>query len=93
MIRCINYHSLLQLGDENPAIKLEYTSSMTLMNFPLNYEQAVILDYKPKGLYSSPADMQFQGQNKDFQLETCRWYSKGYRYLVFETVKSTWNHI
>ncbi|GHV39132.1 hypothetical protein FACS1894179_03560 [Bacteroidia bacterium] len=131
--------SLLQLGHENPTIKLEYTSPMTLMNFPLNYGQTVVSDYKSKGLYSSTVDMQSQGQmitsadaygkmilptgdtlspvlrvktiqtildkspytenpenidittepqNKGIQLETCRWYSKGYRYPVFETVKS-----
>ncbi|MFV0539212.1 MAG: T9SS C-terminal target domain-containing protein [Dysgonomonas sp.] len=132
--------SLLQLGHENPAIKLEYTSPMTLMNFPLNYGQTVISDYKSKGLYSSTVDMQSQGQmitsadaygkmilptgdtlspvlrvktiqtildksaytqnpdnietttepqNTGIQLETCRWYSKGYRYPVFETIRST----
>ncbi|GHV18509.1 hypothetical protein FACS1894169_15240 [Bacteroidia bacterium] len=132
--------SLLQLGHENPTIKLEYTSPMTLMNFPLNYGQTVVSDYKSKGLYSSTVDMQSQGQmltsadaygkmilptgdtlspvlrvktiqtildksaytlnpenietttepqNTGIQLETCRWYSKGYRYPVFETVRST----
>lgn len=134
--------SLLQLGHENPTIKLEYTSPMTLMQFPLNYGQTVISDYKSRGLYSSTVDMQSQGQmitsadaygkmilptgdtlspvlrvktiqtildksaytqnpesigtiettegqNKGIQLETCRWYSKGYRYPVFETVRST----
>ncbi|GHV14844.1 hypothetical protein FACS1894169_04600 [Bacteroidia bacterium] len=132
--------SLLQLGHENPTIKLEYTSPMNLMNFPLNYGQTVVSDYKSKGLYSSTVDMQSQGQmitsadaygkmilptgdtlspalrvktiqtildksaytqnpenietttepqNKGIQLETCRWYSKGYRYPVFETVRST----
>ncbi|MFV0328718.1 MAG: T9SS type A sorting domain-containing protein [Dysgonomonas sp.] len=132
--------SLLQLGHENPTIKLEYTSPMTLMNFPLSYGQTVVSDYKSKGLYSSTVDMQSQGQmitsadaygkmilptgdtlspvlrvktiqtildksaytqnpenintrmegqNTGIQLETCRWYSKGYRYPVFETVRST----
>lgn len=132
--------SLLQLGHENPTIKLEYTSPMTLMSFPLNYGQAVVSDYKSKGLYSSTVDMQSQGQmittadaygkmllptgdtlspvlrvrtiqtvldkstytqnpenidttteggDNSIQLETCSWYSKGYRYPVFETVRST----
>ncbi|MFV0536689.1 MAG: hypothetical protein ACK5M3_04865 [Dysgonomonas sp.] len=54
--------TLLQLGHENPTIKLEYTSPMTLMNFPLNYGQTVVSDYKSKGLYSSTVDMQSQGQ-------------------------------
>lgn len=132
--------SLLQLGHENPTIKLEYISPMTLMNFPLNYGQTVLSDYKSKGLYSSTVDMQSRGQmitsadaygkmilptgdtlspvlrvktiqtildksaytlnpenidtasedqDKGIQLETCRWYSKGYRYPVFETVRST----
>jgi hypothetical protein len=132
--------SLLQLGHENPTVKLEYTSPMTLMSFPLNYGQTVVSDYKSKGLYSSTVDMQSQGtmittadaygkmilptgdtlspvlrvktiqtildksaytrntentettterQDKGIQLETCRWYSKGYRYPVFETVRST----
>lgn len=132
--------SLLQLGHENPTIKLEYTSPMVLMQFPLNYGQTVVSDYKSKGLYSSTVDMQShgqmitsadaygkmilptgdtlspvlrvktiqtildksaytqnpenidttaEGQNKGIQLETCRWYSKGYRYPVFETVRST----
>ncbi|MDR1089480.1 MAG: T9SS type A sorting domain-containing protein [Prevotella sp.] len=132
--------SLLQLGHENPAVKLEYTSPMTLMTFPLNYGQTVVSDYKSKGLYSSTVDMQSQGQmittadaygkmllptgdtlspvlrvktiqtildksaytqnpentgtttepqNTGIQLETCRWYSKGYRYPVFETIRST----
>lgn len=127
--------SLLQLGHENPTIKLEYTSPMTLMNFPLNYGQTVVSEYKSQGLYSSTVDMQSQGQmitsadaygkmilpsgdtinpvlrvkteqliadipqpnntdntqqyeKKGNMLETCRWYSKGYRYPVFETVKS-----
>lgn len=132
--------SLLQLGHENPTIKLEYTAPMTLMNFPLNYGQKVVSDYQSKGLYCSTVDMQSQGkmitsadaygqmilpsgdtlspvlrvrtiqtildkspytqnpenadtitggQDKGIQLETCRWYSKGYRYPVFETVRST----
>jgi hypothetical protein len=110
------------------------------MQFPLNYGQTVVSDYKSKGLYSSTVDMQSQGQmitsadaygkmilptgdtlspvlrvktiqtildksaytqnpenidpatedqNNAIQLETCRWYSKGYRYPVFETVRST----
>lgn len=132
--------SLLQLGHENPTIKLEYTAPMTLMNFPLNYGQRVVSDYRSKGLYCSTVDMQSQGQmitsadaygkmilpsgdtlspvlrvrtiqtildkspytqspentdtisgsqDQGIQLETCRWYSKGYRYPVFETVRST----
>lgn len=132
--------SLLQLGHENPTVRLEYTTPMTLMSFPLNYGQTVISDYKSKGLYSSTVDMQSEGtmvttadaygkmilptgdtlspvlrvktiqtildksaytqhtentgttdqpENKGIQLETCRWYSKGYRYPVFETVRST----
>ncbi|MFT4222880.1 T9SS type A sorting domain-containing protein [Dysgonomonas sp.] len=123
--------SLLQLGHENPTIKLEYTSPMVLMQFPLNYGQTVVSDYKSKGIYSATVDMQSQGQmitsadaygkmvlptgdtlspvlrvktiqtildksaytqnseNNAIQLETCRWYSKGYRYPVFETVRST----
>lgn len=131
--------SLLQLGHENPTIRLEYTTPMTLMSFPLNYGQTVVSDYQSKGLYSSTVDMQSEGimvttadaygkmilptgdtlspvlrvktiqtildkstytqnpentgnvdqtENKGIQLETCRWYSKGYRYPVFETVRS-----
>lgn len=131
--------SLLQLGHENPTVKLEYTAPMVLMKFPLNFGQTVMSDYKSKGIYSSTVDMQSEGtmvttadaygkmilptgdtlspvlrvktiqtildksvytenpenmdttsplQNKGIQLETCRWYSKGYRYPVFETVRS-----
>jgi hypothetical protein len=128
--------SLLQLGHENPTVKLEYTRPMTLMRFPLNYGQAVASDYKSKGLYSGTVDIQAGGRmitsadaygrmvlptgdtlspvlriktiqtifdktnnteaeetgetgNRGTQLETCRWYSKGYRYPVFETIRST----
>ncbi|MBD8387935.1 T9SS type A sorting domain-containing protein [Dysgonomonas sp. BGC7] len=132
--------SLLQLGHENPTIKLAYTSAMLLMQYPLNYGQTVVSDYKSKGIYSATVDMQSQGvmvtsadaygkmifpsgdtispvlrvktiqtildksaytqnpenidqtiqsQDKGIQLETYRWYSKGYRYPVFETVSST----
>jgi len=129
--------SLLQLGHENPTVKLEYTSPMVLMQFPLNYGQTVVSDYQSQGLYSSTVDMQSRGtmittadaygkiilptgdtlspvlriktiqtifdntnnieadnntedieKGKGVQLETCRWYSKGYRYPVFETVRS-----
>ena len=131
--------SLLQTGHENPSIQLEYTSPMVLMQFPLNYGQTVISDYKSKGLYSGIVDMESEGtmttkadaygsiilpsgntlspvlrvktiqtildksayiqnkentevdvqsQDKGMQLETYRWYSKGYRYPVFETLRS-----
>ena len=53
--------SLLQLGHENPTIKLEYTSPMVLMQYPLNYGQTVMSDYKSKGIYSATVDMQSQG--------------------------------
>jgi hypothetical protein len=126
--------SLLQLGHENPSVKLAYTSPMTLMRFPLNYGQSVSSDYKSEGLYSGTVDIHTQGtmtttadaygkiilpsgdtlspvlrvkttqtiydipgegnytaneaDNKGKSLETCRWYSKGYRYPVFETVRN-----
>ena len=126
--------SLLQTGHENPSIQLEYTSPMVLMQFPLNYGQTVISDYKSKGLYSGTVAVQTEGtvttkadaygsiilpsgdtlspvlrvktvqtifdipneysysidpdNNKGKVLETCRWYSKGYRYPVFETVRN-----
>lgn len=126
--------SLLQLGHENPSVKLAYTSPMTLMRFPLNYGQTVSSAYKSEGLYSGTVDIRTQGtmtttadaygkiilpsgdilspvlrvkttqtiydipgegsfivnetDNTGKQLETCRWYSKGYRYPVFETVRN-----
>jgi hypothetical protein len=58
----LTHDSLLQLGHENPTVKLEYTTPMTLMTFPLNYGQTVVSNYKSKGLYSSTVDMQSQGQ-------------------------------
>jgi hypothetical protein len=125
--------SLLQTGHENPSIKLEYTSPMVLMQFPLNYGQVVTSNYLSKGLYSGTVEVATQGtmttsadaygsivlpsgdtlspvlRVKTMQtifdiptgdsysidpdndmgkaLETCRWYSKGYRYPVFETVR------
>jgi len=126
--------SLLQLGHENPSVKLEYTRPMALMRFPLNYGQSVSSAYTSKGLYSGTVDIQTQGtitttadaygkiilpsgdslspvlrvktvqtifdiadedsyttdetNNVGKQLETCRWYSKGYRYPVFETIRN-----
>lgn len=125
--------SLLQLGHENPVVKLDYISPMVLMHYPFNYGQSVSSYYRSKGLYSATVDMQSKGiittmadaygkmilptgdtlnpvlriktiqtildipnitteeetteTNKGTQVETCRWYSKGYRYPVFETVK------
>jgi len=53
--------SLLQTGHENPSIKLEYTTPMALMQFPLNYGQSITSDYKSKGLYSGTIDIQTKG--------------------------------
>ena len=123
--------SLLQLGHENPAVVLDYTSPMVILRYPLNYGQSLSSAYRSKGLYSGTVDIQTQGtvtttadaygkmlmpsgdtldlvlrvktlqtifdvpnetgagaETKDAgkQLETCRWYSKGYRYPVFETI-------
>jgi hypothetical protein len=126
--------SLLQQGHENPSVVLRYTAPMVLMQFPLNYGQTTISNYKSKGLYSGTVDIRTQGtmatkadaygkmilpsgdtlspvlrvktvqtifdipdsnsytmdeaNNAGKQLETCRWYSKGYRYPVFETVRN-----
>jgi len=126
--------SLLQTGHENPSVKLEYTTPMVLMHFPLNYGRRVVSQYTSKGLYSGTIDIQTEGtmtttadafgkvilpsgdtlspvlrvktqqvildipdkysykidsiDNKGKLLETCRWYSKGYRYPVFETVRN-----
>lgn len=41
-----------------------------------------ILDVPAEGSYST------ETADKGKQMETCRWYSKGYRYPVFETVRS-----
>ncbi len=126
--------SLLQHGHENPSVILKYTSPMVLMQFPLNYGQTAISNYKSEGLYSGTVDIQTEGtmtttadaygkmilpsgdtlspvlrvktvqtifdiptedsyttdetDNAGKQLETCRWYSKGYRYPVFETIRN-----
>ncbi|MDH6309446.1 hypothetical protein M2451_002668 [Dysgonomonas sp. PFB1-18] len=126
--------SLLQTGHENPSVKLEYSSPMVLIQFPLNYGQTVSSEYKSEGLYSGTIDIQSEGtitttadaygkiilpsgdtlspvlrvkteqtildipnkysynidsiNYKGKLLETCRWYSKGYRYPVFETVRN-----
>lgn len=130
----LTHDSLLQLGHENPSVKLEYTRPMTLMHFPLNYGQAVSSAYTSQGLYSGTVKIRTKGKmtttadaygkmvlpsrdtlspvlrvktiqtiydipnedsytidesgNAGKQLETCRWYSKGYRYPVFETVRN-----
>lgn len=122
--------TLIQLGHENPTVRLMYTSPFVLMPFPLNYGQSVSSGYITKGLYSATVDMQSRGEvitradaygsmilpsgdtispvlrvktqqtiidmlnrNNENQeeakgnlLETCRWYTKGYRYPIFETV-------
>lgn len=126
--------SLFQTGHENPVVKLEYTSPVLLIPFPLDYGQEVTSDYSSKGSYSGTIDIQTKGQiitsadaygelilpsgdtlgqvlrvktlqliedvpdpdsyeideesNKGKLLETYRWYSKGYRYPVFETVRN-----
>jgi hypothetical protein len=125
--------SLSQMGHENPAVKLAYTSPMVLMLYPLNYGQSVSSVYKSEGLYSGTVDIRTQGimttsadaygkiilpsgdtlspvlrvkteqtildipdelsvntdkNDKGKLLETCRWYSKGYRYPVFETIRN-----
>lgn len=126
--------SLLQLGHENPTVKLEYTPPMVLMQFPLNYGQAINSNYQSEGLYSGTVNIHTHGTmttladaygklilpsgdtlgsvlrvktiqtifdtssenndttnttyNQGKQLETYRWYSKGYRYSVFETVRN-----
>lgn len=126
--------SLLQLGHENPSVKLAYTSSMTLIRFPLNYGQRVSSAYTSQGLYSGTVEIRTEGtmttvadaygkiilpsgdtlspvlrvkttqtiydipgegsftvnesDNKGKALETNRWYSKGYRYPVFETIRN-----
>ena len=126
--------SLLQIGHENPSVKLEYVFPMVLMQYPLNYGQSVRSRYRSEGLYSGTVDIQSEGtmtttadaygklilpsgdtlspvlrvkteqtifdiptqysysidpdNNKGKLLETCRWYSKGYRYPVFETVRN-----
>jgi hypothetical protein len=53
--------SLSQMGHENPAVKLAYTSPMVLMLYPLNYGQSVSSAYKSKGLYSGTVDIRTQG--------------------------------
>ncbi|MDH6310486.1 hypothetical protein M2451_004079 [Dysgonomonas sp. PFB1-18] len=126
--------SLLQMGHENPTVRLAYTTPMMPLHFPLNYGQQVGSSYKAKGMYSGTVPMQSEGtiittadaygklilpsgdtlspvlrvkteqtifdipdkysyntdpdNNKGKLLETCRWYSKGYRYPVFETVRN-----
>jgi len=43
-------------------------------------------------IYNIPnqdSETQSISENTGMQLETCRWYSKGYRYPVFETVRNT----
>jgi len=126
--------SLLQTGHENPSVKLEYTTPMVLVQYPLIYGQSVISEYTSQGLYSGTIDIQTEGtmtttadaygkvilpsgdtlspvlrvkteqlildipnkysykidsiDNRGKLLETCRWYSKGYRYPVFETVRN-----
>ncbi|MDR1714465.1 MAG: T9SS type A sorting domain-containing protein [Prevotella sp.] len=128
----LTHDSLLQMGHENPSVKLAYTSPIVLMHFPLNYGQTTTSDYKSEGLYSGTVHIRTQGtvtttadaygkmilpsgdtlspvlrvktiqtifdipdkdsyttdetNNAGKQLETCRWYSKGYRYPVFETI-------
>jgi len=133
--------TLLQIGHENPTIKLDYDKPMPIMFYPLNYGDVLTKPYSAKGLYSGTVDIHTYGQittyadaygklilpsrdtlnsvlrvttiqtihythedqqeetlleettiNKGNQLETHRWYSKGYRYPVFETVKSTSLH-
>lgn len=126
--------SLLQMGHENPTVRLAYTTPMMPLHFPLNYGQKVSSSYMAKGMYSGTVPMQSEGtvtttadaygtlilpsgdtlspvlrvkteqtifdipdeysynidpdNNKGKLLETCRWYSKGYRYPVFETVRN-----
>jgi len=130
----LRHDSLLQMGHENPSVKLAYISPMILMQFPLDYGKTVTSDYQSKGLYSRTADIRTKGtittiadaygsiilplgdtispvlrvktiqtiydianqysynihldNNEGKALETCRWYSKGYRYPVFETVRN-----
>jgi hypothetical protein len=130
----LTHDSLLQMGHENPSVKLAYASPMVLMRFPLNYGQTTTSSYQSEGLYSGTVDIHTQGtmttiadaygkmilpsgdtlspvlriktiqtifdiptedsytteetDNAGKLLETCRWYSKGYRYPVFETVRN-----
>jgi hypothetical protein len=42
-----------------------------------------------RSAYTQHAENTDNTENKGVQLETCRWYSKGYRYPVFETVRSS----
>ena len=124
--------SLLQMGHENPAVVLAYTSPMAILLFPLNYGEFVSSNYKSKGLYSGTVDIRTEGtvttladaygeillpsgdtispvlrvktiqtifdtvdsnsnppeaRNHGKQLEIYRWYVKGYRYPVFETLR------
>lgn len=126
--------SLLQIGHENPTVKLEYTPPLMLIQFPLNYGQIINSNYQSDGLYSGTVNIHTHGtmttladaygklilpsgdtlssvlrvktiqtifdtfsensdttntiNNQGKQLETYRWYSKGYRYPVFETVRN-----
>lgn len=127
------HDSLLQVGHENPSVKLAYTSPIMMMRFPLNYGQITTCDYRSEGHYSGTVNIRTQGtmtttadaygkiilpsgdtlspvlrvktgqiildipdessmntdeNDKGKLLEICRWYSKGYRYPVFETVRN-----
>lgn len=118
--------SLLQLGHENPSVRLTYLQPMVHMQYPLNYGQKVTSPYSSEGLYSATVGIKTYGEvittadaygklilpsgdtlnpvlrvktiqtifdkskNNDLgnRLETCKWYTKGYRYPVFETVRN-----
>lgn len=120
--------TLLRLGHLNPSIKMENTTPIQLIRFPLNYGQSVTSGYQSAGLYSRTIEVASEGsvtttadaygkmilpsgdtlspvlrvktvqtiydisddiaQNTGKQQETYSWYSKGYRYPVFETVRN-----
>lgn len=128
--------TLIQLGHENPSVRLMYTEPLTLAIFPQNYGIISGNAYRSKGIYSRTEDLEtygnitavadaygklilptgdtlapvlrtktsqiiFDAKNNKSEttqsnnitedhgrlLETYKWYSKGYRYPVFETVK------
>lgn len=124
--------SLLLLGHENPAVRLQYTQPIVDMIYPTNYGQNVTVNYESAGLYSGTVNIHTKGSvqvradafgkmilptrdtlqtvlrikttklildtleeqpdstsiNKGTLQETYKWFTKGYRYPIFETVRN-----
>ncbi len=76
--------SLLLWGFENATAKLKNDQPELLLKYPVKYQDHTSCYYHGHGLYCD----RLAADSTLIAVETFRWYSKGYRYPVFETVFS-----